>query len=62
MQHFKTSSAKWESGESVPNIEKLILLADLFEISIDELVGRIQTDSYNQFVKYLNTHFSHNYR
>lgn len=29
---------KWESGESEPTISKLIMLAEIFEISVDELV------------------------
>lgn len=32
--------AKWENGDSVPTIEKLIFLADLFRMTLDELVGR----------------------
>lgn len=32
--------AKWESGESVPTIDKLIFLADFYKVSLDELVGR----------------------
>lgn len=35
--------SKWELGDSTPDMEKLIALSDLFEISIDELVlGKIQ--------------------
>ncbi len=30
----------WETGYSQPSIEQLIRLADFFDISIDELVGR----------------------
>ncbi len=30
--------AKWEVGQSFPDIEKLIALSDLFRISIDKLV------------------------
>ena len=30
----------WETGYTEPSIEQLIKLADYFEISIDELVGR----------------------
>ena len=30
--------AKWESGESCPDVDKIILLSDLFRISIDKLV------------------------
>lgn len=31
---------KWETGESTPALDKLCLLADTFEVSLDELVGR----------------------
>ena len=30
----------YEYGKFEPNIEKLILLADIFNITLDELVGR----------------------
>lgn len=30
--------SKWELGNSTPDMEKLILLSDYFEISLDELV------------------------
>ena len=30
--------SKWELGDSTPDMEKLVLLAELFEISLDELV------------------------
>lgn len=30
--------SKWEVGESSPDMEKLIAISDLFEISLDELV------------------------
>lgn len=30
--------SKWELGDSTPDMEKLIVLSDLFEISLDELV------------------------
>ncbi len=33
----------WESGRTEPNIEKLIKIADIFEISLDDLVGRTFT-------------------
>ena len=32
--------SKWETGVSSPDISMLPLLADLFEVSIDELFGR----------------------
>ncbi len=31
----------WERGISKPGVDELILLADLFEISVDELLDRI---------------------
>ena len=34
----RQSVSKWETGQSVPDLEKLIKLADLFGISVDELV------------------------
>ena len=34
---------KWEASESVPELSKMILLADLFGVSLDKLVGREQT-------------------
>ncbi len=34
------SYQRYESGEREPNIEMLIQLANLFKISLDELVGR----------------------
>lgn len=35
--------SKWELGDSTPDMEKLIAISDLFEISLDELVlGKTQ--------------------
>ncbi|HUM85150.1 MAG TPA: helix-turn-helix transcriptional regulator [Lachnospiraceae bacterium] len=31
--------SKWETGESVPDIEKSKLLADIFDVSLDNLVS-----------------------
>ena len=30
--------SKWELSESIPDMEKLIMISDLFDISLDELV------------------------
>ena len=30
--------SKWEVGDSTPDLDKLVLLAELFEMSLDELV------------------------
>ena len=43
--------AKWESGESVPMIDKLIFLADFYGITLDELVGREGKDDYTRLVE-----------
>jgi len=31
--------SKWETGESIPDIEKCMVLAQIFEVSLDELVN-----------------------
>lgn len=46
--------AKWESGESTPTIDKLVFLADLYEVTLDELVGRATFDKYSRVKEYLN--------
>lgn len=37
----RTTLSRYESGNRVPCLEVLWLMADCFEISIDELVGRV---------------------
>lgn len=32
--------AKWERGESIPTLENVCVLADMYRMSLDELVGR----------------------
>lgn len=34
----RQSVSKWESGSSIPELERLIEIADLFKVSLDELV------------------------
>ena len=36
----RQSVSKWETGAAVPDLDKLIKMCDLFEISLDELTGR----------------------
>ena len=44
--------AKWEGGESVPTIDKLIFLADFYKVTLDELVGRkTDIEILNEFIK-----------
>jgi len=35
----RQSVAKWESGESVPDLDKCRMLADLFRVSLDDLAN-----------------------
>lgn len=51
-QISRQAIAKWESGESIPTIEKLIFLADFYKVSLDELVGRkTDIEILNEFIK-----------
>ena len=34
----RQSVSKWETGQSVPDLDRIIRLADLFGVSVDELV------------------------
>ena len=34
----RQSVSKWETGQSVPELDKIVKLADLFGVSVDELV------------------------
>ena len=43
----RQSISAWESGKSSPELEKLIALSELFEISLDELTGEISTKKAN---------------
>ena len=36
--------SKWESGQTYPEIEKLIVLSDLFEITLDDLLRDRDTE------------------
>lgn len=36
----RQSVSKWETGTAVPELEKLIKMCDLFDVSLDVLVGR----------------------
>lgn len=43
---FPQAISRYESGTGEPNIETLIKIADFFNVSIDELVGR-ETEAVN---------------
>ena len=42
---------KWESGESEPSIEKLVILSEIFGISIDELIKNENVNDFNNINK-----------
>lgn len=44
--------SKWESGQSYPDFEKLVLLSDFFELTLDELMKGIDV----QEIKEKNNH------
>ena len=52
-QVSRQAIAKWESGESVPTLEKLIYLSSLYVVTLDELVGRITIDKYAKVKEYI---------
>ncbi len=40
----RQSIAKWESGETIPDLEKCRMLAELFEVSLDDLANYTPED------------------
>ncbi len=52
-QVSRRAITKWENGESVLALEKLFFLAGLYEVSLDELVGRIVVDKYTKVKQYI---------
>ena len=53
--------AKWESGESVPDIYKLIQIAKIFDISLDELVrGEKQQENQKEIARKIYLKFIEN--
>lgn len=47
----RQSVTKWETEETTPTIEKLFILADLFNVSLDELTGRSEINAYSRLMK-----------
>ena len=40
MQVSRQSVSKWENGEAMPDLEKVIKLADILRVNLDDLCGR----------------------
>lgn len=45
----RQSVSKWENNMAVPDLDKLIKLCDIFEISLDELTGREKIERIESF-------------
>ena len=45
---------KWESGQSLPDIENLKQMADLFGVTMDSLVGTVTTKKESRLNKKIN--------
>ena len=52
-QVSRQAIAKWERGDNVPTIDKIIILANIFDVSLDELVGRDGIFDYHKVKRYL---------
>lgn len=52
-QVSRQAIAKWEKGDSVPTIDKMIALAEVFNVSLDELAGRIAFDEHKRFREFI---------
>lgn len=52
--------SKWELGETTPEMDKLIELSHLFEVSLDELVG--DQNAYQKDLQTRNGKFGYEYR
>lgn len=46
----QTAVSQWELGKSIPDIETLIKLSEVYGVSIDYLLGRDETASHSQHV------------
>ena len=45
---------KWESGQSLPDIENLKQIADLFGVTMDSLVGDVESKKESKINKKIN--------
>ena len=43
--------SKWELGDSTPDMDKLVLLGELFDISLDELGAKMMTEENKRKVR-----------
>lgn len=57
--YYHTAVVKWEKGSSEPSIETLIKIADFFDVTLDNLLGRVEptplTESQKKLVDKVQT-------
>ncbi|GGI66562.1 helix-turn-helix transcriptional regulator [Enterococcus alcedinis] len=53
--------SKWETGKSVPDLENLILLSKLYQVSLDQLVGLESLDYSSEKIKKSNQRKERNF-
>ena len=46
----RQSISKWENGNSTPDLEKIVKLAEIFNVSLDELIKNEEKEETNDFV------------
>ncbi len=56
----RQSVSKWENNTAVPDLDKLIKLCDIFEISLDELTGREKIERDTMLVETHNSTLTSN--
>ncbi len=39
---MKQAYSRWERGDNIPHLDTFIKIADILQVTLDELVGRIQ--------------------
>lgn len=44
ISNMQRNVSNWEQGVSEPDLQTVVAIADVFNVSLDELFGRVQTD------------------
>ena len=58
MDVSRQSVSKWETGASIPDLDKLMKLADYFNITLDELVKGEEAKPHSQETKIINNYYT----
>lgn len=59
MNTSRQTISKWELGETTPELEKLVELSKIFNVSLDELVGNTLPDPDNLYYNRLRLHYEY---